>query len=432
MIKMNKINIGLIGYGIVGSGVAELLHKRKSYIKNKFKTEFTIKSICDLNIKKRKVVGGKTILLTTKYQDIINDPQIDVVIELIGGISPAKTIVAEALKKGKHVVTANKALISNFGRELFPLAKKYKRNLYFESAVGAGVPIIKNLSEGIAGNKIVSLLGIINGTCNFILSEMTQRGLSFSDALKKAQSKGYAESDPTLDINGMDSAHKLAIMVYLAFEKFLNVKDIYTEGIAHISHDDIEYAEELGLTIKLLTIAKKNDGEVEARVHPTLIPKEHPLASINSVLNAVFFEGDPIGDILLSGEGAGKFAAASGVVSDLINLASKGYDENLVCNFYSEASKLKLKKIDQIQTKFYIRLKAIDKPGVLSKITGILGQSGIGINSVTQKAHNKASAVPLVMLTDYTTEKNLRSALNKIQKLAVVKGNPVAIRMEKL
>jgi homoserine dehydrogenase len=261
---------------------------------------------------------------------------------------------------------------------------------------------------------------------------MTHSGLSFDAALKKAQQRGYAESDPTLDINGMDSAHKLAIMSFLSFGKFLKVTDIYTEGISLISHEDIEYASSLGLIIKLLTIAKKEKNEIEVRVHPTLIPKEHPLASVNGVYNAIYLHLDPLGNVLLSGEGAGKMAAASGVVSDLINLATNGYKENLACNFYSEASKLKLKKIDQINTRFYIRLKAIDKPGVLSKITGILGANGIGINSVTQKIHNRAEAVPLIMLTDYTTEKKLRSAINKIEKLAVVKGTPVAIRMEKL
>ncbi|MBU1996178.1 MAG: homoserine dehydrogenase, partial [Candidatus Omnitrophica bacterium] len=316
--------------------------------------------------------------------------------------------------------------------ELFKIAQENKCHLYFESSVGAGIPIIKSITEGIVGNKFKAIYGIINGTCNFILSEMSEKNCSFEDALKEAQRLGYAESDPTLDINGMDSAHKLAILAQLTFGKFLKVKDIYTEGITQISHDDIEYAKSLNLTIKLLAIAKKTNNKIEARVHPTLISKNHPLASINSVYNAVYLDADPLGKILLSGEGAGKMAAASGVISDLINFASKGADRKLICNLYDENTKLSLGNIDDVETKFYIRFLAADKPGVLSKISGILGKQGISINSLTQKAHNKTAAVPVVMLTDYTTEKKLRTALNAIKKLPAIKGTPVAIRMEKL
>jgi len=429
---MNKIHIGLIGYGVVGSGVVKLLGRRKTYIKNKFNTEFIIKTLCDRDIDTKKAAGLNKTTLTKKYQDILDDPDIDIVVELIGGMHPAKDIAVQALKGGKHVVTANKELIANCGQELFQLAKKHNCHLYFESSVGAGVPVIKTITEGVVGNKFTSLYGIINGTCNYILSEMTQNNLSFAEALADAQKKGFAESNPTLDINGMDSAHKLAIMIYLAFGKIVNVKDIYREGITHISHDDIEYATSLGLTIKLLAIAKKEGDEIEARVHPTLISKDHPLASINSIYNAVYMNTDPLGSILLSGKGAGQMAAASGVVSDLINFAAKGHSTALPCNSYTEATGLKNKKIDQIKTKFYLRFMVTDKPGVLSVITSILGKQNIGINSVTQKAHNPTSTVPVIMLTEYTTEKSLRLALEKIAKLAVVKSKPVAIRMEKL
>jgi homoserine dehydrogenase len=261
---------------------------------------------------------------------------------------------------------------------------------------------------------------------------MTQNHCSFADALKEAQGKGFAESNPTLDINGMDSVHKLAILVYLAFGKFVPIKDIYREGITHISHDDIEYATSLNLTIKLLAIAKKEDKKIEARVHPTLISKDHPLASINSIYNAIYMNTDPLGSSLLSGEGAGQMAAASGVVSDLINFAARGNNAGLPSNLYSEAAGVKLRKIDQIKTKFYIRFMVTDKPGVLSAITGVLGKHNISINSVTQKAHNPTSTVPIIMLTDYATEKMLRLALNKIYKFPFVQSKPVAIRMEKL
>lgn len=429
---MRKINIGLIGYGIVGSGVVKFLRKRRNYICDKYRVEFVVRTICDRNIHRKDTRGLGTTRLTKKISDVLDDRSTEVVVELIGGLHPAKEIVTTALRRGKHVVTANKVLIAHDGKELFQLAKKQNRQLYFESSVGAGVPIIKTITEGMVGNTYNRIYGIINGTCNFILTEMTKNNLSFTKALKLAQEKGFAESNPTLDINGMDSTHKLAILAYLAFGKFVKVSDIYTEGITHISHDDIAYAESLDLTIKLLAIAKRYENIVEARVHPTLIPKVHPLASISGIYNAFYLNANPLGDVLLSGEGAGQMAAASGVVSDLLNLASRGADANLLCNLYSEAPNFRIRKIDQIKTRFYIRFMATDKPGVLGKITSVLGRYGIGLNSVTQPAHTAAWAVPIVMLTDYTLEKNLRLALEKIWKLPIVKSKPVAIRMEKL
>ena len=429
---MRKINIGLIGYGTVGSGVVKFLQKRQNYIHNKYNVEFVLKTVCDRSIHKKDIRGLGVTKLTTKIADVLEDKSIEIVIELIGGLHPAKEIAMTALRRGKHVVTANKLLIANNGKELFQLAKKKNRQLYFESSVGAGIPIIKTITEGMVGNTYNRIYGIINGTCNFILTEMTKNKLSFSKALKLAQEKGFAESNPTLDINGMDSTHKLAILAYLAFGKFVKVSDIYTEGITHISHDDIAYAESLNLTIKLLAIAKRYENIVEARVHPTLISKGHPLASISGIYNALYLNANPLGDVLLSGEGAGQMAAASGIVSDLLNLASRGDDANLLCNLYSEAPNFRIRKIDQIKTRFYIRFMATDKPGVLGKITSVLGRYGIGLNSVTQPAHTAAWAVPVVMLTDYTMEKNLRLALEKIQKLSIIKSKPVAIRMEKL
>ncbi len=429
---MRKINIGLIGYGVVGSGVVKFLRNRQNYIRDKYRVEFVVRTICDRSIHRKDTRGVGAAKLTKKIADVLDDRSTEVVIELIGGLHPAKEIVTTALRRGKHVVTANKVLIAHYGKELFQLAKKQNRQLYFESAVGAGVPIIKTITEGMVGNTYNRIYGIINGTCNFILTEMTKNNLSFTKALKLAQGKGFAESNPTLDINGMDSTHKLAILVYLAFGKFVKVRDIYTEGITHISHDDIAYAESLNLTIKLLAIAKRYENVVEARVHPTLIPKSHPLASINGIYNAFYVNANPLGDVLLSGEGAGQMAAASGIVSDLLNLASRGADANLLCNLYSEAPNFRIRKIDQIKTRFYIRFMATDKPGVLGKITSVLGRYGIGLNSVTQPAHTAAWAVPVVMLTDYTLEKNLRLAIKKIWELPIVKSKPVAIRMEKL
>jgi len=431
---MNRLTVGLVGYGNVGSGVVKFLQNRRDYFKDKFNTEFVLKTICDRSIHAKKITGLEKTRLTTNIAEILNDRAIEVIVELVGGMHPAKEIIIGALKNNKHVVTANKELLANCGEELLKLTHHYKRNIYFESSVGAGIPVIKTITEGVAGNKFHSLYGIINGTCNFILSEMTKNAYSFKQALEEAQKRGFAESNPTLDINGMDSAHKLAILVYLGLGKFIKLKDIHTEGITHISPVDIEHAESLNLTIKLLAIAKKDpNNEIEARVHPTLIPKDHPLATVSGIYNAIFLGTYPLGHILLSGEGAGQMSAASGIISDLLHLASRSHSDapSMLGNLVYENPNLKIKKIDQIRTKFYLRFMAVDKPGVLSQITGILGKHGISIDSVTQKAQH-TSIAPIIMLTDYAPEKMVRLALDKIHKLPIVNSRPVAIRMEKL
>jgi len=431
---MNKIKIGLIGCGNVGSGLVKFLNKNRRLLKEKYLAEFVIAAVCDLKAKNMDPKELGAARLTKDYRNVVSDPAIDVVIELIGGLHPAYEIIKGALKAGKHVVTANKWVISHYGRELFRTAHRVNRNIYFESSVMAGVPAIKTVTEGVSGNQFKGIHGIINGTCNYILSAMSKKKYTFGQALAEAQKCGFAEKNPTLDVNGSDSAHKLAILIFLAFGKFVDQKKIYTEGITHIAHSDIEYAESLNLTIKLLAIAKRTGDEIEARVHPTLISKDHPLASINGIYNAISLDTAPLGDVLLSGEGAGQMTAASGIISDLINLASrKGCPaESYIGNLHKEDRKLRTKKIDDISTRFYIRFMALDRPGVLSRIAGILGKHGISINSVHQKAHNQRSTVPVVMLTDYAREKRLRLALEKIQKLTIVKSKPVAIRMENL
>lgn len=429
---MNKVNIALVGYGVVGQGVVKLLNMREEYMRDKFNAGFNIKYLCDRSYQKKDLRGLGKAKLTKDYQKVLDDPEVHAVVELIGGLHPAYEIVHGALSRGKHVVTANKMLLAHHGKELFRLAKTQNCHLYFESCVGAGTPFINVITDGLAGNKFTAIYGIINGTCNFILSEMTKNDWPFGKALEEAQKKGYAESNPALDVSGMDSSHKLAILVYLAFGRFLSKEDIYTEGITQISHDDIEHAEKLNLSIKLLAIAKKVNDKIEAHVHPTLIPKSHPLASINGIYNALYLKANPMGDILVSGQGAGQLAAASGVLSDLIHLASQFGDTNLLSNIYTEAKKVTVHSIDSVKTRFYIRFMATDKPGVLSKITGVLGQYGIGINSVTQKQHHYGSTIPVIMLTDDTPEKNLRLALEEIYNLSVVKSKPVAIRMEDL
>ncbi len=431
---MERINIGLIGYGVVGQGVVKILKNRRKMFKDKYKIDFFIKTIADRSITKKTPPGLDNTLLTTDFNAILNDKEIDVIIELIGGMAPAKEIILNALRSGKHVITANKELLAYHGQEIFRLANANNCLVYFESAVGAGIPIIRTITEGAAGNKFNGVYGIINGTCNYILTEMTKRKLTFQEALKEAQEKGYAESNPTLDINGMDTAHKLAVLVFLTQGKFVSVKDFHVEGINHISHDDIEFANNLNLEIRLLAIAKRIGNELDVRVHPTLIPKEHGLATVNGVDNAIFIDMDLVGDVFIEGKGAGQMTAASGVISDLINLGVR-QDVQMpawIFNPTEEQQSINLRKIDQIETRFYIRFMVIDKPGVLSIITGVLGQHNISIASVTQKQENKGSTVPVVMLTHVANERSLRDALEQITQLAVVRSKPVAIRMEKL
>ncbi len=427
---MKKLQIGLIGFGNVGEGFIKILKERRSLIKEKAGLEFCIKRICDKDLRRKRKLKVDRGILTSNPQDILSDPEIEIIVELIGGVHPAKEFIMQALKSGKHIVTANKALLAEEGKDVLKLAEKLKRSIYFEASVGAGIPVIKILKEGLLTNRINAIYGIINGTSNYVLSKMSQEHCSFSDALAEAKRNGFAEAKPHLDIEGIDSAHKIAILNYLAFGQMFNFKDIYTEGISKISLADIKYAHGMGFEVKLLAITKKKNEFIETRIQPTLIPKNHLLASVNGIFNAIYINSDLVGDLLFYGEGAGQMTAASAVVSDLINLAN-----NLGMNGYgisrSRRKKLKLRKLDDIQSKYYIRFMAIDKPGVLARISGVLGKYKISIASVSQKGRRRAKVVPLVMLTHEASEKNMRMALAKIYKLAIIKEAPVAIRMER-
>ncbi len=431
---MRRVNLGLIGFGTVGSGVVKILKEKRDCLKQKIGTELFLKRICDKDIiTKRKVKVGESIL-TTNPEDIIDDPAIDIVIELIGGIHPAKEYIIESLKNRKYVVTANKALLACEGEEIFDTAKRCSKNVYFEASVCAGVPIIKAIREGLVANRFLSIFGILNGTSNFILSRMSEVGESFSKVLEETKRRGYTERNPSLDIEGIDSAHKLAILAYLAFGKSINLRDIFVEGISDISLLDIRYAKELNLAIKLLAIAKKTDLGLELRIHPTLISHSHPLASVKGIFNAVYIKTDLAGELLFYGEGAGQNPAASAVVSDLVDL-SKDIKAGLfrpTLDIIPDSSIKKLRKITEIKTRYYIRFMVLDLPGVLAKISGILGSYKISIASVTQKERKKAKAVPVVMITHETEEKNMQKALEKISRLTVVKERPVAIRMEEI
>ena len=429
---MKKINIGIIGLGNIGCGVVKILGFRKSLLAQKIETEIVIKKICDKDLaRKRNVVIDKA-LLTTSADEIINDPAIDIVVELMGGINPAKEYILAALKKGKHVVTANKALLAQYGNELFREARERGKNIYFEASVGAGIPIIKSIKEGLVANKFNSIFGILNGTSNYVLTQMSKENCSFVNALNNAKLKGFAEKDPTFDIQGIDSAHKLVLLTYLAFGRFVNLKDIFIEGITLVSASDIAYAQELGYTIKLLAIVKKEAGQLEVRVHPTLLPSKHLLSSVDGVFNAIYVSSDLAGDLMFYGPGAGQLPASSAVVSDIVDLVQdiKAGLFRPTLNSREDDSIKGLRKIDEFENKYYLRITAVDKPGVLAKISGILAKFGISIASVNQKERLKSHIVPVVMVTHEVKEKNLRGALKLIDKLAEIKDKTVAIRIE--
>jgi homoserine dehydrogenase len=431
---VKKVNIGLIGFGNIGSGVVKILRDKRALLSEKTGLDINIKKICDQDITSKRNVSVDKGILTRNAKEIIDDPQIDILVELIGGIHPAKEFISEALKKGKNIVTANKALLALHGQELFSEATDKGKNIYFEASVGAGIPIIKSLREGLVANKFNSILGILNGTSNYILSSMSKNGKTFNEALKEAKEKGFAEKDPTLDIEGMDSAHKLILLTYLAFGRLVNIKDVFVEGISHISLADVNYAKELGFEIKLLAIAQREGESLEVRVHPTLVPEDHLLASVDSMFNAIYVEGDLAGDLLFYGPGAGQLSAASAVVSDIIDLTQdiKAGLFRPMMNIVSDKAVKSLRKIDESFSRYYIRFTALDKPGVLAKISGILAKFGISIASVTQKEKSKAQLVPVVMLVHEAREKDLRNALNMIDRLDAIKEKSVAIRMEEV
>lgn len=431
---MKKINIGLIGFGNVGSGVVKILRDRKSLLSEKIGVELEIKKICDKDISSKRNVSVDKALLTRSAEEVINDPQIDIIVELVGNIHPAKEFILGALKKGKNIVSANKALLAQAGKELFAYAKDHGKSIYFEGSVGAGIPIIKSMREGLVANKFNSIFGIVNGTSNFILSQMSQGNCDFAEAVKEAKLRGFAEKDPALDIEGIDSAHKLILLTYLAFGRMVSMEDVFVEGISRISLADINYAKELGLEIKSLAISKKEGDELEVRVHPTLIPKAHLLASVSGVNNAIHVSSDLAGNLLFYGPGAGQMSAASAVVADIVALTHdiKAGLFRPTMNIATDHSIKKIRKIEDIEGRYYIRFMAIDRPGVLANISGILAKFGISIASVTQKERHRSQVVPVVMIVHEAKEKNLRLALKAIDHLGMIKEKSVAIRMEEV
>lgn len=424
---MKKVNIGLIGLGTIGRGVLKILSGKRKFFRRSFDVDFNIIKVCDKNQKLRKKFSLNPKVFTTKFQDVIKDKNINVVIELIGGINPAKEIILRSLEQGKSVITANKALLAQDLSSILKAAQKNKNQVRFEASVCAGIPIIKSLTEGLIADRIESLAGIINGTSNYILSRMSEQGCSFFEALLEAKKRGFAERNPSLDIKGFDSAHKLSILAFLAFGKHVLQKDIYIKGIEEISPLDISYAKDLGLVIKLLAIAKKSDGDsLEVRVHPSLISKDHPLASVSGVFNAVLVKSELVGDLLFFGQGAGQLPTASAILSDLFDIAN----HNMPIDFPQKGLIKKIKRMDDTHSKYYIRFMVSDKPGVLAKISGILAKRKISIASVTQKQRHRAKVVSVVMLTHDVREKDIKIALEEIDRLAIIKKKTVVIRRE--
>jgi homoserine dehydrogenase len=426
------INIGIIGFGTVGTGTVRLLLENKDILKERLGFEINLRRVAVRDILRKRGIKVPKGVLTTDVDSLLNDPQIDIVVELIGGIDTAKDYILKAVRNGKHVVTANKALLAIKGNEIFTAAQKAGVEIGFEAAVAGGIPIIKVIREGLVANKIKAVYGIINGTSNYILTKMTEENVEFSDALKEAQDLGYAEADPTLDIEGIDSAHKLAILASLSYSIPVPYKNIYTEGISHLSTQDIAFASELGYKVKLLAIAKESDKGIELRVHPTMLPKDYLISKVEGAFNAVYVEGDATGSTLYYGRGAGDMPTGSAVVSDIVDIA-RDIRKNAIGRvpiITRTGRDIRIKKIDDVVSMYYFRFSALDRPGVLSKISGILGNYNISIASVIQKGRRIGEAVPLVVLTHEAKEKDVRQAIKEIDRLAVVMDKTVFMRVE--
>lgn len=433
---MKTIYLGIIGFGTIGSGVVKLLQDRGTLIEKRLGARLVLKKIADLDITTPRVASVKKNVLTRDAQEVLNDPDIGIVIELMGGYEPARSFILKAMKNKKHVVTANKALLATYGDEIFRAAEKAGVDIGFEASVGGTIPVIKTLKESLVGNRIQSIFGIMNGTSNYILSKMTDEGKPFDEVLKEAQVLGFAEADPTFDIEGVDAAHKLAITLSLAYGKSVKFDDLHREGISLISQQDIEFARELGYRIKLLAIAIRHEKHIEARLHPTMIPFDHLLASVGSNFNAFHITGDASDSVFLYGQGAGMMPTASAVMSDIVDISRqmlKGVSCLVPARSLREAlvEEITLMPFDEIETNYYFRFSAVDQPGVLSKISGILGKNNISIASVIQKGRKQGGgAVPVVMTTHRARERDVRCALGEIDQLDMVQAKTVLIRIE--
>lgn len=430
---MKEIKVGMIGFGTVGKGLAEVLYSQRERLVKRTGMSIRLAGIADHGTTALPEKFAD-IVLTRDAKELINNPEIDIIVELIGGIEPAKTFVLQAIASGKHVVTANKALLSQEGAEIFAAAAAKGVEVGFEASVGGGIPVIKALKEGLVANRILSIMGIMNGTANYILTRMTDEGIAFAEVLKDAQRLGFAEADPTYDIEGIDTAHKLAILMTMAYGMPITHREIATEGISSIEPMDIELARELGCRIKLLAISRNHGDHVEARVHPTMVPQTHLLASISGAYNAIHFQGDTVGNVLLYGQGAGMIPTGSAVAADVVDIARDIQSGSIgrvpsLAYLPTEMQPRRITPMDELSGRYYFRLTVLDQPGVLATVAGVLSKYEISIESVIQKGRKKVGAVPLVIVTHHAKESAVRGALEEIGKLDSVTAPVVKIRI---
>lgn len=425
------IGVGIIGLGTVGVGTYKILSQNSSLLTEKTGLEVKVIKIADIDLERARGIDIDRNILTKNAYEVIEDKDVDIVVELVGGITPAFDYITSAIKNKKWVVTANKALLAEKGDEIFGLVEKENCEIGFEASVCGGIPVIRAIRDGLVGNKINYILGILNGTSNYILTKMTEEGVSFTDALKDAQMLGYAEQDPTLDIEGIDAAHKLSILIRLAFHCPVTMADIITGGISKIEPIDIEFAKEFGYRIKLLGLAKEQDGLIEARVEPAMIPTTHPMSNVNGVYNAVYVIGDRVGPNLYYGKGAGADPTGSAVVSDIMDMAYRIGAKDLKARIPGfKNGETTIRKGGDTLVPFYMRITTEDRTGVLSKISGILSNYDISISTVIQKGRKEKGHVPIIMLTHEAVEKNLKMAKVEIDRLPFIKGESVHIRIE--
>lgn len=432
---MKSVKVGLLGFGTIGTGVVKVIQQNREVLSSRLGATIELARIADLDTTSDRGVELAPGLLTDDAQGLLCDPEIQVVIELIGGYEPARTFVLQAISNGKHVVTANKALLAKHGEEIFSAAEKAGVDVMFEAAVGGGIPVISAIKENLGANNFSAIYGILNGTCNYILTEMDEEGEDFADVLDDAQKQGYAEADPTFDVEGVDTAHKLALLLSLCFGTKVDYDQIYTEGISKVTALDIEYARDFGYKLKLLAIGKRDGDKIEARVHPTMIPEDYPLASINGVFNTVRLVGDFSGPVMLSGYGAGMEATASAVMGDVLAVAR---DLQTDCGTrmpalgcpQSKLASYTIKPMEQIVTHYYLRFNVKDQPGVLAKIAGVLGKYQISIESMVQPHRHEADAVPIVFMTHVAEERNVTDALAEIDEMDVIQAETLLIRVE--
>lgn len=432
---MKEIQVGMLGFGTVGSGVVRLIRENASIIQEKLGATLNLKRIAVRDTKKDRGIPLEPGVLTDDFQSVLSDPGISIIVELIGGYSPAREYVLAAIENGKHVVTANKALLAFHGEEIYAAAARKRVEVRYEAAVGGGIPVLSAIKGNMAANRFWTVLGILNGTCNYILTRMTREGADFDAVLKNAQNLGYAEADPTFDIQGIDTAHKLCLLITLCFGTRVDFKDIHTEGIASVSALDIDFARRFGYRIKLLAIGKRDGERVEARVQPTMVPVDDPLSAIDGVFNAIRVTGNYAGTVMFSGRGAGMEPTASAVVGDLMAIARNilvgvgrrsaplGYlDEKIIS--------LPIKPIGETVSKFYLRFSVVDRPGILAKIAGALGENGVSIRSVIQTAKKDGAPVPVVIVTHDAREMDVRKALEKIETLEITSESVKLLRIE--